>query len=593
MELLQYWKIIQKNALLIGAILVLGLGLMTAYTITRPLVYESSATVLLNSPVSDPSPYFQNQMASSLADTYTARMQTRAFADEVVKELPSASVSQVLGSIRTYLKPNTFFFTIVASADTAEQAQKLASAVVKVFLSSDSMQGVGPQQGVDSVKQELRGRFNSILESLRGQITAYQQKITTIEALPPTKEQDDQLLQLRSQLVTLQQTEAQTLGSVVQLGDGAAKANAIIIDQPLPGRQLERKLLSNLILAGILATVLGVGLAFLLNYIDYTIHSAEQLEEIQGLTPLAVIGAIDTSSKRTYTYGRFAKQKAGESEDSKIKPLTNQLITRDNARSPASESFRVLRTNIQFSSIEKPIQSLVVTSAQPGEGKSFTASNLAVVMAQAGKRVILVDTDLRKPSQHKVFQLPNISGFSNLISDRTTDIDAVTQSVPGVDNLAVITSGVLPPNPAELLNSHQALDVMAQLAQRADVVIYDAPPVGAVTDPVILATRTDAVLLVIASDITRRDAVTRAVKSLQKVGTKTLLPVLNRVKAKDMQGYYYYQYYGSDTPKQESPLNGSGVHINGKVVAVGSANGSASDNEVIEVMRKPAGRRRS
>lgn len=591
MELLQYWKVIQKNWRWIGLIMAAVLVITTIFTINQPYVYESNATLLLTSPVRDNNPYLQNQMASSLADTYSARMQTRAFAEEVVKELPSTSVGQALGSITTRLRPNTFFFTIGARGNSPEQAQQLVGAVVKVFLRTTAALQAEAGEGQSTIRNDIRKRLEGALEDIRGQITIYRERIATLESQPVTREREDQVLQLRGQLVTLQQTEAQTLTSLVQIDDPTPPPSAVVIDPPLPGRQLERRLTANLLLATVVALVLGIGFAFLRNYIDNTVQSAEHLEEIQGLTPMAVIGTVGTSGKRTYGYGRFVKgrSEANEAKDGRL--VGSNLVTIDNPRSPESECFRVLRTNIQFSSIEKPLHTLVVTSAQPGEGKSFTASNLAVVIAQAGKRVILVDTDLRKPTQHKVFNLSNSAGFSNLISDKSTDIADVIQNIPGQSSLAVITSGPLPPNPSEMLNSQHAIEVMNQLKQQADVVIYDAPPVGAVTDPVILATRTDGVVLVIGAGSTRRDVVTRAVKSLQKVGVQTLLPVLNRVKTKDMQGYYYYQYYGSDSPKQELPLDGAGEHTNGKAPLNGNAHVNGVSPESHESI-KPVGRGR-
>jgi capsular exopolysaccharide synthesis family protein len=252
-------------------------------------------------------------------------------------------------------------------------------------------------------------------------------------------------------------------------------------------------------------------------------------------------------------------------------------VTLEHPRSVESEVFRVLRTNIQFASIDKPVRTMVVTSAGPREGKSFTAANLAVVLAQAGQRVILVDTDLRRPSQHKLFNLPNTVGFTNLVLKEGGNRMGALQPVPGVPGLWLITSGPLPPNPSEVLNAQQTGQVMEELARAADIVLYDAPPAGAVIDPVILAARVDATVLVINAGVARRDIVLRVKRHLQSVGVRILIPVLNRVKQRDIQGYYYYYYHTDGAIAETPPTNGH--HPAEAGPAVRAAVGAASPDD--------------
>jgi capsular exopolysaccharide synthesis family protein len=199
-------------------------------------------------------------------------------------------------------------------------------------------------------------------------------------------------------------------------------------------------------------------------------------------------------------------------------------------------------------------------------------------MAQSGKRVILVDTDLRRPSLHKLFGLPNSAGFTSLVVGHLSEAEktAILQRIPEVPNLRVITSGPLPPNPSELLNSGEAAKVMQQISQAGDVIIYDTPPVTAVTDPAILATRVDAVVYVINAGVTRRFMVERVLRILETVGVKTVLPVLNRVKLQDVSGYYYYsgKNYGTTG---EPELSTNGHHANGRTAEVASVDGVRLD----------------
>jgi capsular exopolysaccharide synthesis family protein len=302
----------------------------------------------------------------------------------------------------------------------------------------------------------------------------------------------------------------------------------------------------------VVALVLGIGLAFLRDYLDYTVRSPEYMEEVLGLTPMAVVGVIGEGD------GRGRGRSARHPEGSRATGIERTLVTLTYPHAPASESFRVLRTNIQFASVDHPVRSLIVTSAGPREGKSFTAANLAIVMAQAGRRVVLVDTDLRRPTLHKLFGLPNTRGFTTLLLNRGDD--DIIQTHPEIPNLRIITSGPLPPNPSELLSTNQAVQVMDQLAQYADLVIYDTPPAAAVTDPTLLAARVDAVVLVINAGVTRRDVVRRVLRNLQNAGSHALIPILNQVKAGDVAGYYYY-YSGYDRlPETVPATNGNGKH---------------------------------
>ncbi|MBE9471894.1 MAG: CpsD/CapB family tyrosine-protein kinase [Chloroflexi bacterium] len=202
------------------------------------------------------------------------------------------------------------------------------------------------------------------------------------------------------------------------------------------------------------------------------------------------------------------------------------LITLTNPRSPATEAYRTLRTNLTFAALDKPIETLVVTSAAPGEGKSTVLANLAVTMAQGGRRTILVDADLRRPGLHEIFGIVNDRGLTTMIVEEAVLDDPPLIDV-GVDNLWLMPSGPMPPNPADILGSRKMEEVIAALRARADVVLFDAPPIIAVTDAAVLGTKVDGVLLVVCAGRTRREHAQRARELLERVHVRIVGAVLN------------------------------------------------------------------
>lgn len=214
-----------------------------------------------------------------------------------------------------------------------------------------------------------------------------------------------------------------------------------------------------------------------------------------------------------------------------------QLIALRDPRSPAAEAYRALRTNIQFSSLDRKLRTILATSTAPNEGKTTTVANLAVTIAQAEQRVILVDCDLRRPSLHTVFGLPNEEGLTTLMLHEGGRMPVQRTEVPG---LLVLTSGPTPPRPADVLGSKRMESVIESLRQHADVVLFDTPPVTAVTDAAVLATKVDGVLLVFRAGATKRDRAREARRLLDKVNANIVGVVLT-----DIKGEESYSYYGS------------------------------------------------
>ncbi|WP_040978337.1 CpsD/CapB family tyrosine-protein kinase [Oceanobacillus jeddahense] len=214
------------------------------------------------------------------------------------------------------------------------------------------------------------------------------------------------------------------------------------------------------------------------------------------------------------------------------------LITNINPRSPISEQYRTVRTNLQFASVDNEVRSMLLTSAGPAEGKSMTTANLAVVYAQQGKKVLLVDADLRKPTIHYTFRLDNLRGLSNILVGETTLEETVGTS--DITNLDVISCGPIPPNPSELLGSRRMQAFIETVKEKYDMVIFDMPPVLAVTDAKILANYVDGAILVVRSKKTENEAAKQALEALESVHANVLGVVLNDRDKKEANYYYYY-----------------------------------------------------
>jgi len=282
------------------------------------------------------------------------------------------------------------------------------------------------------------------------------------------------------------------------------------------------------ILALVLGLVLGVGVAFLLEYLDDSVRSKEDLE--RATVPLPVIGIIP-----------------GTSSDA---PAT---ITLREPSSGAAESYRSLRTAVQFMGVEQRVQVIQVTSSIAAEGKSTTVSNLGVAFASSGLRVAIVDFDLRRPVQHEVFGFDNATGFTSVLLGRA-ELASALHGVTGTPGaLAVLTSGPVPPNPAELLGTDRVADLIGELRAQFDVVVIDTPPVLPVTDALVVSRSADALLLVATAGLTTGRQLHRAAEILRQIDAPVIGTVLNRAGVAGGYGYGYgYARYGAASGTSEN-----------------------------------------
>jgi succinoglycan biosynthesis transport protein ExoP len=262
----------------------------------------------------------------------------------------------------------------------------------------------------------------------------------------------------------------------------------------------------------VIGVVLACGAAYLLEYMDDTLKDPDDVQANLGLTTLGAVPRMSVGGE--------------------------QLVALADSRSAATEAYRVLRTNLQFAAVGMPLHTLLITSASPSEGKSLTAANLSIALAQAGKRVIAVDADLHRPRLHQYFDLPNGAGVTTALLQEQPSLDGLLQP-HFIPNLRVLTSGPLPPNAAELLGSARMRDLMTLLKEEADVVVLDSPPAGSLSDAAVLSAQTDGVLLVVDAGITRRDLALRTVEALRRVNAHVVGVLLNRVRTRGSVSYYY------------------------------------------------------
>ena len=298
--------------------------------------------------------------------------------------------------------------------------------------------------------------------------------------------------------------------------------NVSVIDQAqTPDRPSNNTLTRDLAIAAIIAIFGVVAIAFIIFYFDDTVKFSEDLEKKIGM-PIA---------------GKIIKS------DVRVKDAKSELINLHYPKSLVSESIKSLRTNLQFANVDKSMKTVLITSSLAGEGKSFVAINLAISFAQAGKKVLLVDCDLRKGRLHKVFDVPNVLGLSNLLTDSLSNSNKYIQKT-GVKELSLITRGAFPPNPSELLGSKKNKDLIEALKKKYDVIIFDGAPCNGVTDSVIMSTLVDEVLIVTKDTTTPRNSLNATKEMLEKVDAPIAGIVMNCVNKKVAKYYNYYGDYG-------------------------------------------------
>jgi capsular exopolysaccharide synthesis family protein len=339
----------------------------------------------------------------------------------------------------------------------------------------------------------------------------------------------------------------------------ASKPNNIsIIDYAItPDGPIGPNRMRTVFIALLLSIGMGIGLALFLEYLDDTVHSTDEVERLLHLPALAVIPSVGAATRRRVLAGPGALQKRnGHSSGN------NELLMNVDGRSPLAEAYRHLRTSVLLSTAGRAPKSLLVTSSLPGEGKTTTAVNTAVSLAQTGASVVIVDADMRRPRLRSIFNLPDRAGLSSILSNDVSSSEMLALvSMEKTTGLHILSSGPIPPNPAELLGSEQMRRLVATLQASFTHVVIDSPPINSFTDGVLISSLVDGVLLVVHGGKSSRHVVRRSRQLLNDVGAKILGVVLNNVSPHSQDYYYYQRYYGRKYYETDAEADGEQVGV--------------------------------
>jgi len=525
MELREYVGLIRKWLWLIVLCTLLAGGI--AYFVSKNMtpIYEASSTLRVNQ-ASNPATtvaYADVLTSERLARTYATLLTSRPVLEETASRL-GIELEGLADTVSVTPVRDTLLLEIKVEGPDPKLIADIANVLPQVFIDRDREQQLGQvSQWREGLEAEIEATLADIARTQEDLKTADETQKTRLEA---------SLAQYRTTYSTL-------LASAQQARISEAQAtNNLVVSEPavVPEDPVRPRTLTNTLLAAVIGAMLAVGAAFLIEYLDDTVKTPDDIERITGLSTLGAIARL--------------RETGG----------TRQLIAWLRTKAPESEAYRTLRTNIQFSSVDKPVRTLLVTSSSPGEGKSTTTANLAVVLAQTNQKVIVVDTDLRRPVLHRVFSVPNNTGLTTaLLAGETWTIEEHLQPTE-IENLKLLPSGPVPPNPSELLGSQRMGHLIQALANEADIVIFDSPPVLAVTDAAVMARQVDGVLIVTDAGRTKEGALANATGELQKTGANVLGVALNRLDPRRGYNYYYYYYYSDDESGERRRPASRGPH---------------------------------
>ncbi len=504
LELRDYLRVLRRRKWLIAAVTVVVVGAALAASFAQTPVYRASAQVLLESRVSEslfnPSTGQRNDPAREV-DTQIHVIESRPVRDLVQKKLgsvPDVSASAV---------GQTDVIQLSVESTDAKRAADVANAYVEAYRAFRTTQ---VQDDYLAAIQQVQDR----IADLQHQIDA----LVPVGGKPADADTEARRQALLQQQVALQ-ARLGDLQTNSQLSSGGVQPVTPATEPGSPVRPAPKR---NAAVALALGLVLGVGLAFLFEYLDDTIRGRDDVERVgAGLPVVGTIPPVPGWKDR--------KQ-----------PV---LVAVTQPKSMVAEAYRSLRTSVQFLGLDRPLKTLQITSPSAGEGKTVTAANLGVTMANAGQRVVVVGCDLRKPRVHAFFGLDNTVGFTDVLKGEVP-LSAALQAVPDVPNLAVLASGPPPPNPSEILGGGRAGEVLDALRASSDLVILDSAPVLPVTDAAVLAARADATLVVAVAGETHRKRLQQALDRLAQVGAPLAGIVLNEAREEGGYGYgYRYGYY--------------------------------------------------
>ena len=514
LELRDYIHVLARRKWTVVTAVFFTVGTALALSFLQTPVYQGSAEMLLGQRSTES---LFDLDAQARVDPNRS-MQTEI---EILKSGPvRAEVRRQLGvapPVSATPVGQTDVVEVKARSTDPEQAAVIANTYARSYIDFRRKQAVEDLVAAAAQMQTKVNELQAQIDTRTAQINSSDPK-TRAEVEARLRPQVDALVSQQS--LFKQRLDQLQVDAALKTGGAQLVTPALASDSPVEPTPVRSGAVA--LVAGLM---FGIGMAFLFDYLDDSIKSKEDVERAApGIPVLGFIPAVSGWRDR---------------EESRV-------ISRDDPTSPAAEAYRSLRTSVQFLSLDHPVQALVLTSANAGEGKTTTISNLAVALARAGQEVIVVDCDLRRPRLHRFFGVSSAVGFTSvLLGD--TPLSGSLQRVSGEDRLRVLAAGPLPPNPSELLSSPRAAELFAALRRHADVVLVDASPVLPVTDATVLSAQVDATLLVVAANSTTRKQAARAVEILRQVDANLVGTVFNGVKEEGAYGYSY-QYYRREEP---------------------------------------------
>lgn len=527
-DLKHYWGIVRRWVWLLVLVTVLAAGAVYLVSKRATPVYQAVTTVLINeAPATQNADYTSIMTSERLAQTYSQLMTKTPVLEGLLQRLGiSMPVGKLQKAIRVQPVRDTTLIEVRVEDTDPQRAADLANGLVVEF-------GERNQELQASRYSESKHSLETQLAESERQIQDARDKLAALGTGAADLAERDRL---EANLAQYRQTFAFLLQSYeeVRLAEAQSTSNLTQAEPAsVPIKPVRPRTLFNTLLAAMIGLLLAAGAVFLIEAMDDTLKGPDQVTQQLKLPVLGLIASYDVEE--------------------------GQPVALAEPRSQVAEAFRSLRTNLQFTSVDRPLRTLLITSPTPAEGKSTVAVNLGVVMAQSGLRVALVDADLRRPRIHKLLGLPNQQGISNLFVQNPINLDGTLQKA-AIQDLWALTAGDLPPNPAELLASEKIVEIMEKVQEIADVLVIDSPPVTAVTDSALLAPRVDGVLLVLKPGVTQMAAARQAVEQLQRLGSRLLGVVLNEVDLKRSRYYHYFRgyYYAANEyyPKPAGKRNG-------------------------------------
>lgn len=452
------------------------------------------------------------------------------------------------------------FPTLLRNAAVSELLRTLnqANAERSEYLRRRTMQDpdvVALTARIREIETQLRATATTYLQGLNNQVRAYDRTLaqfaSDLERIPAKEVQFARLERQRNVLVEVY-TVLQNRLQEARILEAVEDATVRVVDPAvLPAEPVKPRKMLNLLLGLVLGGMLGVGVAFLREYLDETVHTRE---DVQAATRGAPVLGMIPRIREAVGSGRGGRAMPGTPGE-----LNARLVAGRDPRNPVSEAYRSLRTNLTFANPDHPPKTIVITSALPQDGKSTSAANLCITLAQQGTKVLLVDADLRRGILNNVFDIPREPGLTTILTGKCGIADAIrTIDLGESGRLDFLPSGGYPPNPAEILGSQRMRSLVEALEERYDLVIIDTAPLTVVTDAAVLGTKADGVLLVARANQTEKGALTYSVEQLKNVRATILGCVINDVDFRRDSRYYstygkygyYYHYYYADNEKR-------------------------------------------